>query len=76
MLRVYVAFVAFSWGETVFCCSCFPISDFYTFNCIQQLLLNCCSIGGCCSVAAAGYCQTAAGLLLNYHLPLGLRRTK
>ena len=76
MLRVYVVFVAFSWGETFFCCSCFLISDFCTFNCIQQLLLNCCSIAGCCSVAAAGYCQTAAGLLLNYYLPLGLRRTK
>ena len=72
MLRVYVVFVAFSWGETCFCGSCFLISDFCTFNCIQQLLLNCCSIAGCCSVAAAGYCQTAAGLLLNYYLPLGL----
>jgi len=39
MLRVYVVFVAFSRGD-FFLLQMFLISDFCTFNCIQQLLLN------------------------------------
>ena len=77
MLRVYVVFVAFSWGETFFVAAAFlPVTSVRS-TVFSNLLLNCCSIAGCCSAAAAGYCQTAAGLLLNSKLlPLGLRRTK